>query len=92
MSEFTRKQPDPQSVFEMSCDQNGRWCVRRKDGLVFGVFRDRRAAARFVWCECRSAQRLVLVAAPNGNGDEFCTRRIDDAGDRRLAEAIIDSE
>ena len=37
----------PAQIFEIFSDRSGRWRARRKDGLVEGIFVDRREAARF---------------------------------------------
>jgi hypothetical protein len=52
---------DPKTTYEMFPDRRGRWHVRRSDGVVVGVFSQRRAAARFVWHECRDAERLIVT-------------------------------
>ncbi len=56
---------DPKTTYEMFPDRLGRWRVRRLDGGVFGVFSQRRAAARFVWRECRDAKRLIVAESPS---------------------------
>ena len=51
----SRDQLDPKTVFEISRNPMGRWCVRRADGLVFGIFREHAGAIYFVHHECRNA-------------------------------------
>jgi hypothetical protein len=42
---------DRKKLFEIYLDKAGRWCARRLDGLVFGIFADRASAQRFVRLE-----------------------------------------
>lgn len=48
-------------AFEIYTD-NGRWCARRMDGLVFGIFTDQASALRFVRLE---GNAVSVVAPPN---------------------------
>lgn len=43
--------PNRAKKFEIYSDRTGRWCARRLDGLVFGVFIDLASALRFVRLE-----------------------------------------
>lgn len=61
MCDSPQPAPDPTTVFEIFRDRIGRWCIRRVDGQVFGVFQERRAALRFVWWECPDTARLTLI-------------------------------
>jgi hypothetical protein len=36
------------ALFSVFRDLKGRWCARRADGLVGGLFREKEAALRFV--------------------------------------------
>ena len=38
-------------MFDIFRDAQGRWCARRRDGLVGGIFRDRAEAERFARME-----------------------------------------
>jgi hypothetical protein len=54
MSMTTSDHPlDPKNIFELFRDAGGHWCARRLDGLVFGMFVERREALRF----CRREQQ-----------------------------------
>ena len=46
--EAARAGTDRKKTFEVFPDREGRWCARRIDGLVFGLFVSREAALRFV--------------------------------------------
>lgn len=47
------------AAFEIYRDGYGHWCARRSDGLVFGLFKERKAALRFARDESRGVLRLV---------------------------------
>lgn len=76
MSESAQALLDPGSAFELFHDRIGRWCVRRLDGLVFGVFRERKTAVRFVTHECRGAKRPTLIDKTNDGSSAICTKNL----------------
>ena len=45
--------------FEIFRDPTGRWCARRQDGLVSGIFRERLDALRFARRECGQGGLVV---------------------------------
>jgi hypothetical protein len=51
----------PRTIFQISCDQTGRWHAVRSDRLVGGTFFERDAAMRFARRETRPGTMLLLV-------------------------------
>lgn len=49
----------PAYFFEVFPGRNGRWRVRRSDGLVDGLFVDQLSAIRFARRECPNVQVLL---------------------------------
>lgn len=65
MANANQSQADATTVFEIFCNQIGRWCARRADGMVFGTFFERADALHFARRECRDARKLRLIDGGN---------------------------
>lgn len=47
------------AVFEIFCEEKGLWRVCRSDGLVEGMFRDRKGALRFAKSESLNNDAMI---------------------------------
>ena len=63
MKKKTDVKPNATTVFEIFRNRIGRWCARRADGLVCGIFFERTAAVHFARRECRDPSSLKLIMA-----------------------------
>lgn len=48
-------------TFTVSCNQRGRWIARDLDGLIEGIFIDKKAAIRFALFETGGRRSAVIV-------------------------------
>jgi hypothetical protein len=60
---------DRRRTFAVSCNRQGRWVARDIEGLIEGVFLDKRTAIRFALFEA-GGQRSAVIIIPDGETAE----------------------